>query len=108
MNLRQFAASASLVVVGEIALSAPANAFSFQTNYTESLAGVDAAKGDIFLDSVTITNGTTITGSTLINSANILSATSTQAVTVALPVLPSVTLRQSLLVYDTSMLIPST
>lgn len=73
MKLRQFAASAGLVVSSAIALSAPANAFSFQTNYTESLSGADASKGDIFLDSVLLTDGTTITDFTLVNSANILS-----------------------------------
>jgi len=74
MNIRKLAASAGIVASGAIALSsAPAHAFSFTTNYTESLTGGNAAKGDIFLDSVTLGSGEVITDFTLVNSANILS-----------------------------------
>ncbi len=73
MKLRQFALSAGLVASSAIALSAPARAFSFQTNYTSSLSGDNAAKGNIFLDSVTLDDGTVISDFTLVDSANILS-----------------------------------
>ncbi|MEM9149194.1 MAG: exosortase-dependent surface protein XDP2 [Cyanobacteria bacterium P01_F01_bin.3] len=73
MKLRQFVAGASLMAGSVIALSSPANAFSFQTNYTSSLTGNDAAKGDIFLNSVTLGDGSTISDFTLINAANIVS-----------------------------------
>ena len=74
MKIRNLVTSVSLVATGAIALSAPAaHAFSFQTNYTHSLTGNMAAKGDIFLDSVTLENGKVLSNFTLINSANILS-----------------------------------
>ena len=73
MNIRQFVTSAGLIASGVIALSAPAHAFSFQTNYTAALSGADAAKGDIFLDSVTLESGETIRDFTMVTSANILS-----------------------------------
>jgi len=73
MNLRQFAVSAGLIAGSAIALSAPAQAFSFQTNYTSSLLGDDVSKGDIFLDSVTLDSGKTISDFTLVNTATIVS-----------------------------------
>ncbi|MGB7084298.1 MAG: exosortase-dependent surface protein XDP2 [Phormidesmis sp.] len=74
MKFRQLAASVSLVVSSVIALSGtPAQAFSFKTNYTAALDGKDAAKGDIILNSVTLSNGDVINAFTLINTANILS-----------------------------------
>lgn len=74
MKIRQLLAGASLLASGAIALSsAPAQAFSFQTNYTAALSGKDAAKGDIMLNSVTLSDGKVISDFTLINSANILS-----------------------------------
>ena len=77
MNIRQFVTSAGLVagssIVGAIAISAPAHAFSFQTNYTSALTGAAAPKGDIFLDSVTLESGKTISDFTMVTSANILS-----------------------------------
>ena len=77
MQIRQIATTIGLVSgltsVGAIALSAPAQAFSFQSNITHSLTGGDAVKGDIFLDSITLESGQVISDFTLINSANILS-----------------------------------
>lgn len=74
MKLRQLATSIGLVTSSVIALSsAPAQAFSFQTNYTASLSGKDASKGDIFLNSVTLGSGKVISDFTLVTSANILS-----------------------------------
>lgn len=60
-------------MMGAIALSAPAQAFSFQTNYTSALTGAAAPKGDIFLDSVTLDSGKVISDFTMVTSANILS-----------------------------------
>ena len=73
MNIRQFLTSAGLVAGSAIALSAPAHAFSFQTNYTSVLTGSNAPKGDIFLNSVTLDSGKIISDFTMITSANILS-----------------------------------
>lgn len=74
MNTRQFATSVGLMAAGALVLtSAPAQAFSFQTNYTESLLGGKASKGDIFLNSVTLESGKVLSDFTLVNSANILS-----------------------------------
>ena len=74
MKTRNFLTSVSLVATSVIALSsAPAQAFSFKSNYTHSLFGNDASKGNIFLDSVVLGNGEVIKDFTLINSANILS-----------------------------------
>lgn len=74
MKIRQLLAGASLLAGGAIALSsAPAQAFSFQTNYTAALSGKDASKGNIMLNSVTLGNGKVISDFTLVNSANILS-----------------------------------
>ena len=74
MKIRKISASAGLIVGGAIALSsASAQAFSFQTNYTAALSGKDAAKGDIFLNSVTLGTGKVISDFTLVTSANILS-----------------------------------
>lgn len=74
MKIRNLVTSVSLVATGAIALSSPAaHAFSFQTNYTPSLTGNLASKGDIFLDSVTLQSGKVISNFTLINSAKIIS-----------------------------------
>jgi hypothetical protein len=73
MKIRQLVTATGIVVSGAIALSAPAQAFSFTTNYTQALSGDLASKGDIMLDSVTLKNGATINNFTLIDSANILS-----------------------------------
>lgn len=73
MNIRQLATTAGLVAGSAIALSAPAHAFSFQTNYTSALTGKNAAKGDIILNSVTLDSGKIIRDFTMVTSANILS-----------------------------------
>ena len=74
MKIRQFITTTGLLASSMIALSsAPAQAFSFQTNYTASLTGKDASKGDITLNSVTLGNGKVISDFTLVTSANILS-----------------------------------
>ncbi len=74
MKIRQLAASIGLVATSAIALSsAPAHAFSFQTNYTAALSGKDASKGDIFLNSVTLDGGKVINNFNLVNAANIIS-----------------------------------
>ena len=73
MNIRKFSTSAGLVASGALLLSAPAHAFSFQTNYTSALGGINAPVGDIMLDSVTLENGKTISDFTMVTSANILS-----------------------------------
>ncbi|MGC1310294.1 MAG: exosortase-dependent surface protein XDP2 [Phormidesmis sp.] len=73
-KLRQLAMTTGLIASGAIAFfSAPAQAFSFTTNYTSSLTGSDAAKGDILLNSVTLQSGEIISAFTLVTSANILS-----------------------------------
>lgn len=74
MNIRNVATSFGIASSFAIALSsAPAQAFSFQTNYTAALSGSNQSKGDIFLDSVTLGDGQMISDFTLITSANILS-----------------------------------
>lgn len=74
MNIRNLATSVGVVAGSAIALSsAPAQAFSFQTNYTSALTGDNAAKGNIMLDSVTLGSGKMISNFTLVNAANILS-----------------------------------
>ncbi len=74
MKKQKIAASVGLIAGSAIALSsAPAQAFSFQTNYTAALSGKDASKGDIFLNSVTLGTGKVISDFTLVTSANILS-----------------------------------
>jgi PEP-CTERM motif len=74
MKKHPIAASVGLIASGAIALSAaPAQAFSFQTNYTAALSGNNAAKGDILLNSVTLGNGKVISDFSLVSSANILS-----------------------------------
>ncbi len=73
MNLRQLAVGFGLVAGSAIALSSPAQAFSFKADYTHSLSGGNASKGDIFLDSITLDSGRVITDFSLVNSANILS-----------------------------------
>lgn len=74
MKIRQLAASIGLVATSAISLSsAPAHAFSFQTDYTAALSGKDAPKGDFFLNSVTLGGGKVISNFGLINAANIIS-----------------------------------
>lgn len=74
MKKHPIAASVGLIASGAIALfAAPAQAFSFQTNYTAALSGNNAAKGDILLNSVTLGNGKVISDFSLVASANILS-----------------------------------
>ncbi|NJM97005.1 MAG: PEP-CTERM sorting domain-containing protein [Phormidesmis sp. RL_2_1] len=74
MKLCQLVASASLLAGGLLALSSnPAQAFSFTTNYTAALSGDKAAKGDIFLNSVTLGNGSVISDFSLVTSARIVS-----------------------------------
>ena len=73
MKIRQIATTVGLIAGSAIALSSPAQAFSFTTNYTAALSGSDAPKGDIMLNSVTLENGQNIRNFSLINSANILS-----------------------------------
>lgn len=74
MKVRSFASSIGLLMGGVIAVSAaPAQAFSFQTNFTPSLTGKDAAKGDIILNSVTLDGGKVITDFVLVELANIVS-----------------------------------
>ena len=74
MKVRSFTTSMGLLIGGAIALtSAPAQAFTFQTNFTPALSGKDAAKGDIFLDSVTLADGKVIDDFVLIDFANIVS-----------------------------------
>lgn len=74
MKIRSFATRIGLLAGGVLALSsAPAQAFSFQTNFTPALTGKDAAKGDIILDSVTLGDGTVIDDFVLIDLANIVS-----------------------------------
>jgi len=74
MNIRNLATSVGVVAGSAIALSsAPAQAFSFTTNYTSALTGDLESKGDIMLDSVTLESGKMISNFTLVNSANILS-----------------------------------
>lgn len=74
MKIRQIAASIGLVATSAVALSsAPAHAFSFQTNYTAALSGKDASKGDIFLNSVTLDGGKVINNFGLVNAASVVS-----------------------------------
>jgi hypothetical protein len=74
MTIKTIATTVGLIASGAIALSsAPAQAFSFQTNYTAALSGSNAAKGDIMLNSVTLGSGKVINNFTLVNSVNILS-----------------------------------
>ena len=74
VKLRELAASVSLAAAGVIALSAsPAQAFSFATDFTRALSGSDAAKGDVFLNSVILESGEVISDFTLMNSVRIQS-----------------------------------
>ena len=73
MKIRQFVTSAGLIAGSAMALSAPAQAFSFQTHYTAALSGKNVSKGNIFLDSVTLENGKTISDFSLVNAVNIIS-----------------------------------
>ncbi len=73
MKIRHVIANAGLITSGALALiSSPAQAFSFQTNYTASLSGSKASKGDIFLNSVTLTKGQVVSNFSLINAVNIV------------------------------------
>jgi len=73
MKLRQIAITTGLVLSSAIALSAPAQAFNFATNYTQTLSGSRAAKGNIFLNSVKLEDGKVIQNFSLINSVGIVS-----------------------------------
>lgn len=74
MKTSKFVTSVGLLAIGVTALSsAPAQAFSFQADYTKSLTGGAASKGDIFLNSITLESGRVIDDFTLVTSANILS-----------------------------------
>lgn len=69
MKLHQSLAFASLVAGSLLTLiAAPAQAFSFTTNFT----GNDP-KGNIFLDSVALADGTVISNFSLVSAANIIS-----------------------------------
>lgn len=73
MKIRSLATRIGLLAGGVLALSsAPAQAFSFQTSFTPSLTGEDAAKGDIILNSVTLDDGTVIDDFVLIDLAKIV------------------------------------
>ncbi len=73
MKIRHVITSAGLIASGALALiSSPAQAFSFQTNYTASLNGNNASKGNIFLNSVTLNGGQVVSNFSLINAANIV------------------------------------
>lgn len=80
VKLCQLAASVSLVAAGAIALSAgPAQAFVFKANFTEARSGSDAAKGDIFLESVTLEGDKVVSDFSLINAVTIRENSSTGA-----------------------------
>ncbi|MEH2054640.1 MAG: exosortase-dependent surface protein XDP2 [Nostoc sp.] len=57
-----------------LAFSPSVNAATFQTNFTQSLTGADASKGDIWLNSVT-QDGTKFNNFSFINKVDILSNT---------------------------------
>lgn len=65
-------ASAGLLA-GGLTIQAPAQAFSYTTNFTAELSGDDAAKGNIWLDSVTLGNGTVIDDFAMVTGAEIIS-----------------------------------
>lgn len=59
------------IMAGSMGLASSAQAFSFTTNYTAELSGGDAAKGNIWLNSVTF-GDTTVSNFGLVNQVNIL------------------------------------
>lgn len=74
MNIRQLTTSLGLAATSALVLaSSPVQAFTFQSNFTEALSGNDAPKGDIFLNSVTLEDGSVLDDFTMVTSANILS-----------------------------------
>lgn len=73
MKLKYAAAFAGLLTGGLLAaFSSPAQAFSFTTNFTPSLTGSNASKGNIWLNSVMLGDGTSISDFALVSSANLL------------------------------------
>lgn len=73
MKFRQLIATAGIIAGGMLAVGqAPAQAFSFTSNFTHELSGNDAAKGNIWLNSVTLEDGTQLSNFTLINDAKII------------------------------------
>jgi hypothetical protein len=70
MNLKYFLSSFGLLTVGLALSGASAQAFTFTTNLAP---GSTDPKGDIFLQSVTLGNGTTVSNFSLVNSATIIS-----------------------------------
>lgn len=66
MNLKQIVTAASVITTGLLISGAPANAFSFGTNFSGS-----DAKGDITLNSVTFA-GQTVSNFSLVNRAEII------------------------------------
>lgn len=70
MNSRSlvFGLLGGATVLGAIA---PAQAFSFQTNFQAALSGANAPKGDILLESVKLTSGELRTEFSLVNRATI-------------------------------------
>lgn len=74
MNIRQLTTSLGLAATSALVLaSSPAQAFTFQSNFTEALSGNDAPKGDILLNSITLEDGSVLDDFTMVTSANILS-----------------------------------
>ncbi|MDX2231235.1 MAG: exosortase-dependent surface protein XDP2 [Leptolyngbyaceae cyanobacterium bins.349] len=67
MNLKQIVTAASVVATGLIASGAPAQAFSFSTNFSGA-----SATGDITLNSVTMEGGKTVSNFALVQSASIV------------------------------------
>ncbi|MCT7958296.1 exosortase-dependent surface protein XDP2 [Laspinema palackyanum] len=59
------------IIAGSMGMAASAQAFSFTTNFTEDLNGHDAARGNIWLNSVEF-GGTTVSNFGLVNRADIL------------------------------------
>lgn len=59
------------IIAGSMGLATSAQAFSFTTNYTADLLGSNAAKGNIWLNSVTF-GETTVSNFGLVNQVNIL------------------------------------
>ena len=73
MKFRQLIATAGIIAGGALAVGqAPAQAFSFTSNFTHEESGSDADKGNIWLNSVTLEDGTEISDFTLIESAEII------------------------------------
>ncbi|MEO0540597.1 MAG: exosortase-dependent surface protein XDP2 [Cyanobacteria bacterium P01_A01_bin.105] len=70
MNIKKVTAYLALATGGWL-LSAPAQAFTFETNYDAALTGADQAKGDILLESVKLEDGTVLSDFTLVTDARI-------------------------------------